>query len=447
MFSDVMTMQEESASKSLIPAITDVVPIQEESRLESTKDAKVSTIVVYASNVDVAFADAFTLPRKRSEGNLKITYMNAAFETPNTSGIFFIVFETQVWKNDVIKQFELMGAHSVSTVKFKRQGACTSQANALDYVTIMAEKFKCGYSRGCIPRSLIRNVKDLMKNEANDELQTVRVDMLAYVYCISSPVFHGLVKIGRTTDLRHRLSNGNTFAAPAPFMQNSAVPTFNAKRDERHTHVFFKQYHKVGEFFEVSPQSVHEYFMSHIVPKYQQDLEKVEDKEKALKMSYLLLKSAELPKKQKTLRFNPAICESPCSKEQEWIYGMCSPAFPGKIKIGRTADLVTRLSNANVFCAPAPHVYVATVPTFNSVRDDAMIHEHFDEFRREGEFFEISVESLREYFSSRIFSRYKLTCTERRVPSVAMDQLDAANESLKRVMDDAKEREQKRVRA
>jgi len=282
---------------------------------------------------------------------------------------------------------------------------------------------------------------------SRDELQTVKVDMLACVYCISSPVFHGLVKIGRTTDLRDRLSHGNTSTAPAPLTLNSAVPTFSAIRDEFKTHEFFKQYHKVGEFFEVSPQSVHEYFMSHIVPKYQQDLEKVEDKEKALNMSYLLLKSAELPKKQKTLRFNPAICESPCSKEQEWIYGTCSPAFPGKIKIGRTANLVSRLSDANVFCAPAPHVYVATVPTFNSVRDEAMIHEHFDEFRREGKFFEISVESLREYFSLRIFSRYKLTCTERLVPSVAMDQLDAANESLKKLMADVNEREQKRARA
>jgi hypothetical protein len=106
--------------------------------------------------------------------------------------------------------------------------------------------------------------------------------------------------------------------------------------------------------------------MSHIVPRYQQDLEKVEDRENALKMSNLLLKSAELLKKQKKRRFNLSICESPCSDEQEWVYGMCSPAFPGKIKIGRTNNLAMRLSYANIFCAPAPHVYVATVPTLTA---------------------------------------------------------------------------------
>jgi hypothetical protein len=67
---------------------------------------------------------------------------------------------------------------------------------------------------------------------------------------------------------------------------------------------------------------------------------------------------------------------------------------------------------------------VDTVPTFNSVRDEAIVHEHFDEFRREGEFFEISVESLREYFNSCIRPRYELT----RIGRLAQGQINAAFE-------------------
>ena len=69
----------------------------------------------------------------------------------------------------------------------------------------------------------------------------------------------------------------------------------------------------------------------------------------------------------------------------------------GLVKIGRSEDVRARLSSGNTFCAPAPHVVVAATPTFDAVRDEAMAHGYFANVRKQGEFFEVSVEAVQQY--------------------------------------------------
>lgn len=89
-----------------------------------------------------------------------------------------------------------------------------------------------------------------------------------------------------------------------------------------------------------------------------------------------------------------------------FVYATKSAAFPGLIKIGKTNDMTKRLSALNTSCAPAPHLVVASAPTFNNTRDERTAHAFFAEFRREGEFFAISEDTVKSYFMNSIASQY-----------------------------------------
>jgi hypothetical protein len=65
-----------------------------------------------------------------------------------------------------------------------------------------------------------------------------------------------------------------------------------------------------------------------------------------------------------------------------------------------------RLSSGNTFCAPAPHVVVAGTPTFDAVRDEAMAHGYFPNVRKQGEFFEVGVKAVQQYFLAHTTALY-----------------------------------------
>ena len=90
-----------------------------------------------------------------------------------------------------------------------------------------------------------------------------------------------------------------------------------------------------------------------------------------------------------------------------WVYSTKSDAFPGLIKIGCSVDLDARMRSANTFCAPAPHIVVAAVPTFNHKRDEKMAHTHFANVRKEGEFFAVCKEDVQKYFNEFIMPVYQ----------------------------------------
>lgn len=102
-------------------------------------------------------------------------------------------------------------------------------------------------------------------------------------------------------------------------------------------------------------------------------------------------------------------CEMP---PVSYVYGTKSDAFPNLIKIGRSINPAARLSSLNTSCAPLPHVIIAAAPTFDSVRDEALAHAHFLSSRKQGEFFNLTQDEVRAFFSDNIAARYQLELTQ-----------------------------------
>jgi hypothetical protein len=112
-----------------------------------------------------------------------------------------------------------------------------------------------------------------MKSIDNDD------DMLAkempptrYVYATKSTAYPGLVKIGKTGDLKARVSQLKTATAPAPHVIVAVAPTFDQGRDEDAAHAFFADCRREGEFFETDVAPVSAYFATHITAQYNTEL-------------------------------------------------------------------------------------------------------------------------------------------------------------------------------
>ena len=90
-----------------------------------------------------------------------------------------------------------------------------------------------------------------------------------------------------------------------------------------------------------------------------------------------------------------------------WLYGTESNAFPGQIKIGCSMHLDARISSADTFCRPAPHMVVAAVPTFDPRRDEKRVHAFFANERDVGEFFRTSKVAVQAYFNAHIMPVYQ----------------------------------------
>ena len=95
----------------------------------------------------------------------------------------------------------------------------------------------------------------------------------SYIYATYSTAFPGLVKIGRSKNVKARLSSGNTFTAPAPHTLITMVPTFDAVRDEKEAHDHFNSVRQEGEFFEITHEEVKKYLVSVIKARHDQELE------------------------------------------------------------------------------------------------------------------------------------------------------------------------------
>ena len=91
-----------------------------------------------------------------------------------------------------------------------------------------------------------------------------------------------------------------------------------------------------------------------------------------------------------------------------FIYCTFSMAFPTYVKIGHSQNVNKRVSTLNAGCAPLPHTIVAMTPTLNPQRDEDWAHAHFQEYRREGEFFEVSAAVVQEFFDQKIHPRFRL---------------------------------------
>jgi hypothetical protein len=92
------------------------------------------------------------------------------------------------------------------------------------------------------------------------------------IYGTESDAFPGLIKIGRSGDVKARLSSGNTFCAPEPHTLIAASPTFNPKRDEAAAHEHFGEFRVEREFFRISEAALRSYFSKVLLPIYHREL-------------------------------------------------------------------------------------------------------------------------------------------------------------------------------
>ena len=76
------------------------------------------------------------------------------------------------------------------------------------------------------------------------------------VYILKNECMPGLIKIGRTDDLKKRLKQLYTTSVPHPFEVHYAATVENAVSDEMWLHSIFANYRKKDnrEFFEMSPE-------------------------------------------------------------------------------------------------------------------------------------------------------------------------------------------------
>ncbi len=106
----------------------------------------------------------------------------------------------------------------------------------------------------------------------HDEMME-EIPATSYIYATHSPAFPGLVKIGRSRDVKARLSSANAFAAPAPFVLIAMAPTFDAVRDEKEAHDHFSAVQQEGEFFEMTHKEAKKYLSTVIKARHEQELE------------------------------------------------------------------------------------------------------------------------------------------------------------------------------
>lgn len=93
-----------------------------------------------------------------------------------------------------------------------------------------------------------------------------------YVYAMESDCFPGLIKIGRTKDIKKRLQSGMTFNAPNPFRLLFSAKTLDSFRDEKITHSHFSKQRECGEFFRVTADEVKTFFDTEITPIFEKEL-------------------------------------------------------------------------------------------------------------------------------------------------------------------------------
>ena len=93
----------------------------------------------------------------------------AAFDKTACFGEFFMEFETQVWENQVIEQFEAMDAGSVSTLTFPRLDNDAAAVSALYRIYATGEKFGSLYERGRLSETLASKLTAKIADEKQKE--------------------------------------------------------------------------------------------------------------------------------------------------------------------------------------------------------------------------------------------------------------------------------------
>lgn len=109
--------------------------------------------------MDPQFAAGFTMPKARNAGEFTIKFLAASFNKEAGSGEFFIEFDEKVWNNNLLKQFEDLGAGDVYIATFKHNDGNDSAASALLRVWELGERTGITYTRGECPDGLMTKAR------------------------------------------------------------------------------------------------------------------------------------------------------------------------------------------------------------------------------------------------------------------------------------------------
>ncbi len=109
---------------------------------------------------------------------------------------------------------------------------------------------------------------NLAQKAAATASQYIETPQISYVYASKSHAFPGLLKIGKTGDLKARLISLNTACAPLPHVIIATAPSFDNDRDEKAAQAHFSSMRRDGEFFEIGEAEVIAYFASHITARF-----------------------------------------------------------------------------------------------------------------------------------------------------------------------------------
>ena len=95
---------------------------------------------------------------------------------------------------------------------------------------------------------------------------------IGFVYACRSAAFPNRIKIGKTNNVKARLSQLNVGCAPSPHVMIATAATFDSTRDEKMAHVFFSNSRKEGEFFNINDDDVKKFFEVHIVAQHAEEM-------------------------------------------------------------------------------------------------------------------------------------------------------------------------------
>jgi hypothetical protein len=125
-------------------------------------------------NVDPQFACRFNMPKARNAGEFAIKFLVASFNKEAGSGEFFIEFDEKVWYNNLLKQFEDLGAGDVYIATFKHNDGNDSAASALLRVWELGERNGITYTRGVCPEALMAKA---LKKQAESKYKTHETEL------------------------------------------------------------------------------------------------------------------------------------------------------------------------------------------------------------------------------------------------------------------------------
>jgi hypothetical protein len=145
-------------------------------------------------------------------------------------------------------------------------------ARYLDGDRSMCTEIKANKDMGQI-KSYSNFANRLIKSiDSEDEHRANEMPQTCYIYATKTTAFPGLIKIGKTCDLRKRMSNLKTATAPAPHVIVAVAQTFDTERDETFAKTFFAERRREGEFFEMNEAEAVDFLTTHITAKYNLEL-------------------------------------------------------------------------------------------------------------------------------------------------------------------------------